>query len=113
MKRLSKAVGAGIALLVGSGVALAADLTVEEYVALSLARLTLAEQSWAATNQPPAPDTMTALFSQYGLSEDEYVSYTASNRKAIEAYFAAHPDVSGQVEDLRARIENAINDQPK
>lgn len=113
MKRTSKAVWALSALLVGSPTAIGAELTLEQYVALSIQRLELAEQRWSAARQPPAPEEMTALFSRYGTTEGAFMAYTGANREAIDRYLAGHPSSKGRIDELSARIQHAIKDQPR
>ena len=110
MKRTTFAGGLLAALLIGHGLARAEELTLERYIALSIARLELAKQSWTTTRQPPAAQAVAALFAGYGIAETEYLAYTGAHRAAIEAYLAAHPDARQRIEALSADIDQAIQE---
>lgn len=113
MKCTNKVAAALIALLVGGHVAVAAELSLDRYLALSIQRLELAERSWSAKGRPPSRSAMTGLFARYGTSESEYIAYTSANREAIEAHLGEHPERKRRIVELSARIAEAIKDQPK
>jgi len=112
MKRTPLGFGRGVltALLLGNGMVLAEDLSVERYVELSSARLELAKESWTATRQPPTSEAMAALFAGYGIEEADYLAYGGANRKAIAAYLTAHPAAKQRIETLSAHIGQAIEE---
>jgi hypothetical protein len=110
MKRITIAGGLLLALLIGHGLAWAEEFTLERYIELSIARLELAKQSWTTMQQPPAAEAVAALFAGYGIEETDYLAYTGSNREAIEAYLAAHPDAQQRIEMLSAEIDQAIQE---
>ena len=104
MKHTPLGFGRGVllALLLGNGMVLAEDLRIEHYVELSIARLELAKESWTATQHPPTPEAMAALFAGYGIEESDYLAYGGTNRKSIAAYLAAHPQAKQRIEALSA-----------
>lgn len=110
MKRTILARGALMALLIANGMVFAAELSIERYVELSIARLELAKESWTTTQQPPTAEAMAALFASYGLEETDYLAYGGANREAVEAYLAGHPDTRQRIDALSADIDQAIKE---
>lgn len=110
MKRTTLGRGLVIALLLGNGMVLAQGLRAERYVELSIARLELAHESWAKTQQPPESEAMAALFAGYGLEEADYLAYGGTNRREIDSYLAAHPQVKQRIDALSADIGQAIKE---
>jgi hypothetical protein len=51
----------------------AGGLSIDRYIALSIARLELAKQAWSATRQPPTRESMATLFASYGIDEADYL----------------------------------------
>lgn len=110
MKRTTFAGGLLVALLLGHGLAVGEELTIDRYIELSIARLELAKQSWTTTQQPPAAEAVAALFAGYGVEETDYLAYTGANREAIDAYLEAHPDAQQRIDALSADIDQAIQE---
>jgi hypothetical protein len=108
MMRTTLSAGLFAALLTAHLAVQAEELTVEHYIALSIARLELAKQSWTATQQPPPADAVAALFAGYGVEETDYLAYTGAHREAIDAYLAAHPEAQAHIDALSADIDQAI-----
>lgn len=108
MNRTTLAGGIFAALLTAHLAVHAEVLSVEQYIALSIARLELAKQSWTATQQPPPVEAVAAFFAGYGIEETDYLAFTGANREAIEAYLAAHPDAKARIDALSAEIDQAI-----
>lgn len=100
--------------LVGSllpgGTAAADDLTLEQYIDLSIARLELSRAAWSASQAPPTSEAMAELFAEYGIEEAAYLTYTSEHSEAIDAYLAAHPDDAQRIEALSANIDQAIGE---
>lgn len=100
--------GLTIAILIGSGPAFAADLTLARYIDLSIARLELSKQAWTSTRQPPTRAAMAGLFAEYGIEESDYLIYTSAHREAIAGYLSAHADARQRIDGLSADISGAI-----
>jgi hypothetical protein len=108
MKHATLFRGALLALLIANVTVLAEGLSTEQYVALSIARLELARDSWTTTQQPPSAEAVAALFASYGIEESEYLTYASAHRAAIDAYLAAHQEERERIDALSTEIDSAI-----
>ncbi|VFM97683.1 MAG: hypothetical protein BECKG1743D_GA0114223_103002 [Candidatus Kentron sp. G] len=86
------------------------ELTLEQYIELTIERLELARQSWLGSRQPPSSGAMDWLFSGYGISEQDYLTYTAVYRDAIADYLDNHPYEQRRIDELSTAIDSAIGE---
>ena len=48
------------------------------------------------------------LFSSFGTTAEEYAMYMDTNSEKVNAYFAAHPDIKQQIDDLSAQVNSLL-----
>jgi outer membrane murein-binding lipoprotein Lpp len=51
-----------------------------------------------------------ALFSSFGITDTEYAMYMGKNRRAVEAYLEANPDIKQQIDDLSAQVGSLLEE---
>ena len=51
-----------------------------------------------------------ALFSSFGTTAEEYVTYMGRNGRAVDAYLEANPDVKQQIDDLSAQVGSLLEE---
>ena len=51
-----------------------------------------------------------ALFSSFGTTAEEYVTYMGRNGRAVNAFLEANPDVKQQIDDLSAQIGSLLGE---
>lgn len=98
---------AGALLLVGAAPGLA-ELTVETYVELTIARLELVETAWRETGAPPAEEEIDELYDSYGTDREAYFCFSGENKRALKAYLDKHPELRDEIESLSGAIRRTI-----
>ncbi len=53
-------------------------------------------------------DARLALYESFGTNADEYVAYMSANRRKVEAYLDANPDIRQQIEDLSIQLKQLM-----
>jgi len=86
----------------------AADLSVERYCELSIARLEFALDLWEREGRGPNTLEEAMLWQWNGTTAEEYYAFASIHRKEVEAYLTAHPDIRTEIERLSARINELI-----
>jgi cell division septum initiation protein DivIVA len=51
-----------------------------------------------------------ALFSSFGTTDEEYVTYMGKNGRAVNAYLDASPDIKQQIDDLSAQVNSLLEE---
>lgn len=51
-----------------------------------------------------------ALFSSFGTTAEEYVTYMGRNERAVNAYLEANPDIKQQIDDLSAQVGSLLEE---
>jgi hypothetical protein len=97
-----------VLVLVGGQRIRAAELSVEAYWELSVARLQLAEEAWGQASRSPTADEEARLWQRYGTTAAEYYAFGSTHRDEVAQYLAAYPDIGAEVERLSARLEELI-----
>lgn len=87
--------------------ATAEEMTVVPYVDLTIARLELIEESWQQDRLGPSRGEIEALAALYGTTNEQYLTYYARYRQEVDAYLAAQPELSAEIERLSTGI-NAL-----
>lgn len=98
-----------VALLLLAGLpARAAELTVAEYVDLSISRLELARSTWSAEERSPVETEEATLFETRGTTAVAYYRFAGDHAKEIEGFLEDNADKRDRIEELRAEIESLI-----
>jgi hypothetical protein len=101
-------------LAVMSSVLHAQELTVEDYIALTVDRLRIAEQAWLQQDRAPTPAETDPLWSAYATTAADYVAFGSRNRLAVASYLARHPGVRDDIEQRSQRIRALVSQtEPK
>jgi hypothetical protein len=97
------------ALLLLTGLpARAAELTVADYVDLTIARLELAQRTWSEEGRSPVETEEAALFEAAGTTAKVYYRFAGENGKAIESYLEENTDKRDRIEALSQEIQSLI-----
>ncbi len=51
------------------------------------------------------------LYSSYGTTAEEFVTYMGKNGDAVKAYLEAHPDIKQQIDDLSAQLQSLMEQE--
>lgn len=98
-----------VALLLLAGLpARAAELTVAEYVDLTIARLELARTTWSGEGRSPVETEEATLFETWGTTAVAYYRYSGNHSKEIEGFLEENTEKHNQIEALRDEIESLI-----
>lgn len=98
---------AALVLLTGLPV-LAAELTVADYVDLTIARLELAQRTWSEEGRSPVETEEAALFEARGTTAKAYYGFAGEHGKAIESYLEENTDKRDRIEALSREIQRLI-----
>lgn len=109
-RRLGTALAALALLLVPTLPALAAELTAESYVDLTIARLELAYTTWSEEDRSPVETEEAALCQAYETTLEAYYTFAGDHRREVEDYLAEHTDKRDTIDSLAAEVR-AIIDQ--
>lgn len=101
------AVLAALVLLPGSA-AVAADLTVTDYIDLTIARLELARQTWSTERRSPVETEEAPLYEARGTTAKVYFRFAGENRTAIESFLEQNTDKRDRIEALSREIHRLI-----
>lgn len=97
---------AALLLLVVS--AAGAELTVEEFVDATIARLELAETTWRQEGRSPTRAEEDDLFEVYGTTAESYYQFAGARHRDIEGYLAENPALRDAIEALSDSIRQLI-----
>ncbi|HEV8582572.1 MAG TPA: hypothetical protein VGX68_26190 [Thermoanaerobaculia bacterium] len=98
---------AALVLLTGLPV-LAAELTVADYVDLTIARLELAQRTWTEEGRSPVETEEAALFEARGTTAKAYYRFAGEHGKAIASYLEENTDKRDRIEALSREIQRLI-----
>jgi hypothetical protein len=98
---------AALALLAGLPV-LAAELTVADYVDLTIARLELAQRTWSEEGRSPVETEEAALFEARGATAEAYYAFAGAHGKEIASYLEENTDKRDRIEALSREIQRLI-----
>jgi HAMP domain-containing protein len=108
-RRFGLALVAVAALVLLSGVpARAAELTVADYVDLTIARLELAQRTWSEEKRSPVETEEAALFEARGTTAGDYFRFAGRHGQEIEGYLEENTDKRDRIEALSQEIERLI-----
>lgn len=85
-----------------------AELDVESYVELTIARLELVEEAWRENGQPPSDEDLEELYGSHGTDRESYLCFSGERRTAIEAFLEEHSHLRDEIESLSAAIRREI-----
>ena len=54
--------------------------------------------------------TKEALFSSFGITDNEYAMYMGENGRAVNAYLETNPDIKQQIDDLSAQVGSLLEE---
>jgi hypothetical protein len=98
-----------VALLLLAGLpARAAELTVAEYVDLTISRLELARRTWSEEGRSPVETEEATLFESWGTTAGAYYRYGGDHAKEIEGFLEENTEKSSAIEALSREIERLI-----
>ena len=98
------AVAALLAVLPAAG----AELTVMEYVELTISRLELAQTTWSEEGRSPTETEEAALFDELATDAETYYRFAGQHRQKIEDYLAANPELQQQIDSLSDAVGQLI-----
>jgi hypothetical protein len=87
----------------------AQDLTVDGYIALTVARLQAAEYAWLRHGRAPTSADTETLWTKYATTPADYVAFGSRNRLAVEAYLARNPAIRADIEQRSQRIRALVS----
>ena len=97
-----------VATLLFAVPSLAVELTVADYVDLTIARLELAQRTWSEAGRSPTQAEEDDLYESMGTTVESYFAFAAKHRREIEAYLEAHADQRETIESLSDAIRQWI-----
>lgn len=100
----------GVLFFLGTTLA-AAELTVENYIKLTVSRLELIDASWRAKDQPPTEEEMQVLYASYDTDRESYFCFAGENRREIESYLERHPESRDTIEALASAIRKKVSER--
>lgn len=83
-------------------------LTVDRYIALTIARLQLAKSSWETRRTPPTPQEEEQLYTRHETTREEYLGYAGAHAQVIATHLDGDPDSARSIENLSAAVRTAI-----
>lgn len=86
----------------------AAELTLDLYFDVTVARLNLLATSWETTGAPPDEQQEADLFASHGTTSEDYLAYAGGHHAEIDDRLANDDALRQDVAALEARIEQAI-----
>jgi len=86
----------------------AAELTVGDYVDLTIARLELAQKTWSEERRSPVETEEAALFEARGTTAKAYYRFAGAHGKAIESYLEENTDKRDRIAALSREIQRLI-----
>ncbi len=95
-------------LLLAALPAAGAELTVWEYVELTIARLELAQSTWAEEGRSPTAEEEAVLFDELSMEAASYYRFAARHRREIDDYLAANPKLQQKIDALSDAIGQLI-----
>jgi hypothetical protein len=98
---------AALVLLTGLPV-LAAELTVADYVDLTIARLELAQRTWSEEGRSPVETEEAALFEAKGTTSKVYFHFAGEHGKEIEGYLEENTQKRDRIRALSQEIQRLI-----
>jgi predicted NACHT family NTPase len=108
-RRLGSALAALAVLVALTLPALAAELTVESYVDLTIDRLELARTTWSEEGRSPVETEEAAICQLYETTLDAYYRFAGEHRKEIEDYLAQNTEKRDTIDALAAEIKSLID----
>lgn len=97
-----------VASVLGGVASARAEITVAEYLELSIERLEMALATWAGENRPPEADEESALCETYGISSEEYHAFSGAHQEQIVAYLEDNPELAETIQSLSDQITGII-----
>lgn len=88
---------------------LGAELTVADYVDITIARLELAETTWSEEDRSPTQAEEDDLFESYGTIAEVYYAFAAKHRREIEDYLEESSEQRELIEALSDAIRQRID----
>ena len=121
---------AGVLVLTGNARISLAEVSVDSYCQLTIQsmqqEISNFEQLIALANQyRDDPETLAhrekvkklqfdqaknTLFSSFGTTAEEYVTYMGRNRRGVKRYLEANPDIKQQIDDLSAQVRSLMDE---
>ena len=95
-------------LLLPAPPAHAAELTVAEYVDLTIARLELSRNTWSVEGRSPVETEEAAVFESRGSTSRAYYRFAGEHGREIQSFLEEHMDKRDQIEALSREIESLI-----
>jgi hypothetical protein len=89
--------------------ALAGELTVAQYVDLTIDRLELARTTWSEEGRSPVETEEAAVCQLYETTLSEYYGFAGEHRQEIEDYLAENTEKRDEIEALAAEIDSLID----
>jgi len=108
--RRKVAAAAGAAVLLGA-LALpagAAELTLDLYFDVTVARLELIATSWETTGAPLDEQQEADLYVSHGTTSEDYLAFTGAHHAEIDGRLESDEALRQDIDALQARIEQAI-----
>jgi hypothetical protein len=86
----------------------AAELTVADYVDLTIARLELAVRTWSEERRSPVETEEAALFEAKGTTAKVYFHFAGEHGKEIEGYLEENTDKRDRIAALSQEVQRLI-----
>jgi hypothetical protein len=104
-----------VAVMVATGlraadrISWADGLSVETYLAVSVARLELVRDALAQEQRVPSQAEIDALWQRYGTDEEEYIGYRSRNSEQVAAYLDQNSGLYDHIGNLSAQIDALVS----
>ena len=86
----------------------AAELTVADYIDLTIARLELARKTWSEDRRSPVETEEAPLFEARGATAKAYFRFAGEHSQEIESHLEANPEQRDRIEALSREIHSLI-----
>ena len=98
-----------VALVLLAGLpARATELTVAEYVDLTISRLELALRTWSEEGRSPVETEEAALFETWGTTAGAYYRFSGEHPDEVKGFLEENVEKSDRIEALSRQIESLI-----
>jgi hypothetical protein len=78
------------------------------YCELTIERLALAHDVWDTERRGLTPEDEAELWPMFGTTAEAYFAFAGSHRSEIDAYLAGNPAAREEIDFLRSRIDEII-----
>lgn len=86
----------------------ATELTVADYIDLTIARLELARKTWSEDRRSPVETEEAPLFEARGTMAKAYFRFAGEHSQEIESHLEANPEQRDRIEALSREVRSLI-----